>query len=57
MDFNFTEEQMMLKETARQFTEHEIEPLAVQIDVNGRLPDDLINRTIRNGYAGAIWRN
>lgn len=52
MDFNFTEEQMMLKETARQFTEHEIEPAAVQIDVNGRLPDNLINRMAQIGLFG-----
>ena len=52
MDFNFTEEQIMLKETVRRFTEHEVEPVAVEIDLSGRLPDDLINRMAQIGLFG-----
>jgi alkylation response protein AidB-like acyl-CoA dehydrogenase len=55
MDFNFTEEQEMLRELARNFTNKEIRPLAKQIDENQSIPSELIkngrNRTFRNRFS------
>ena len=44
MDFNLTEDQLMLQTMVKEFTEREIEPIAARIDQEGRLPDDLIKR-------------
>ena len=52
MDFNLTEDQLMLQTTVREFTEREIEPIATQIDREGRLPDDLIKKMARIGLFG-----
>ena len=52
MDFNLTEDQLMLQATVREFTEREIEPIATQIDREGRLPDDLIKKMAQIGLFG-----
>ena len=52
MDFNLTEDQLMLQTTVREFTEREIEPIATQIDREGRLPDDLIKKMAQIGLFG-----
>lgn len=52
MDFNLTEEQLMLQTMVREFTEREIEPIATQIDREGRLPDDLIKKMAQIGLLG-----
>jgi alkylation response protein AidB-like acyl-CoA dehydrogenase len=52
MDFNLTEEQQRLQSTAREFTVKEIEPIAQQIDEEGKLPDDLINKFAGIGLLG-----
>jgi butyryl-CoA dehydrogenase len=52
MDFNLTEEQLILQRSAREFTTREIEPVAVKIDRDGRLPDDLIGKLGRLGWLG-----
>ncbi len=52
MDFNLTEEQQMLQRMVRDFTEHEIEPIADQLDREGRLPDDLIKKYAKIGLLG-----
>ena len=52
MDFNLTEEQLMLQTMVREFTEREIEPIAVQIDREGKLPDDLIKKMAKIGLFG-----
>lgn len=44
MNFNLTEEQLLLQKTVNEFTEREIEPRAQEIDREGRLPDDLIKK-------------
>jgi len=44
MDFNLTEDQQMLQAMVKDFTEREIEPIAAQLDRDGRLPDDLIKK-------------
>jgi len=52
MDFNLTEDQLMLQATVKEFTEREIEPMAEQIDREGRLPDDLIKKMAQIGLFG-----
>ena len=44
MDIDLTEEQQLLQKTVRDFTEREINPKARQMDREGKLPDDLINK-------------
>ena len=66
MDFDLTEEQLMLQKTVRDFTEHTIEPLAAQIDAEGKIPDDIIKKmaqlkllgmTIPEKYGGTAAGN
>ncbi len=52
MDFNLTEDQLMLQTTVREFAEREIEPIAVPLDREGKLPDDLIKKMARIGLFG-----
>ena len=52
VDFNLTEEQLMLQKLVREFTEHEIEPIAAQLDREGRVPDDLIKKYANMGLLG-----
>ena len=52
MDFNLTEEQLMIQRMAKEFAEQEIEPIAVEIDQNGRLPDDMIKKMGKVGLLG-----
>ncbi|MFC2002529.1 acyl-CoA dehydrogenase family protein [Chloroflexota bacterium] len=44
MDFNLTEEQLMIQRMAKEFAEREIEPIAAEIDQKARLPDDMIKK-------------
>lgn len=41
-EFKFTEEQNMLREMAREFTDNEIKPIAAKIDKEEKIPDELI---------------
>jgi alkylation response protein AidB-like acyl-CoA dehydrogenase len=52
MDFNLTEDQLMLQTTVKEFTEREIEPIAAQLDREGKVPDDLIKKMAGIGLLG-----
>ena len=52
MDFNLTKDQQMLQTMVREFTQREIEPIADQVDREGRLPDDLIKKYAKIGLLG-----
>ena len=52
MDFNLTEDQLLLQKMAKKFTEREIDPIAAQIDREERLPDDLIKKMAQIGLFG-----
>ncbi len=52
MDFNLTEGQRILQTTVREFAKREIEPVAAQMDRDGRLPDDLIKKFAQIGLFG-----
>ncbi|NWF48912.1 MAG: acyl-CoA dehydrogenase family protein [Ignavibacteriaceae bacterium] len=51
-EFKFTEEQMMLRETVRDFTNKEIKPIAHKIDEEGQIPRDLIKKMGELGFMG-----
>jgi alkylation response protein AidB-like acyl-CoA dehydrogenase len=54
-EFKFTEEQMMLKDTVRSFVNNEIKPIAAQIDLNGEIPRDLIDKMAELGFLGIAF--
>ena len=43
-ELKFTEEQNMLRDMARDFTTNEIKPIAAKIDLEAKIPDDLIKK-------------
>lgn len=53
MDFEFTEEQKMLRKTVREFVEEEIKPIADEIDEQKEIPQDLIKEMAELGFFGA----
>jgi alkylation response protein AidB-like acyl-CoA dehydrogenase len=51
-EFKFTDEQNMLRETVRDFTDNEIKPIASRIDQEGKIPEDLIKKLGELGFLG-----
>ena len=54
MDFELTDEQRLIKETARAFTESEIVDRARENDRHERFDLDLVAKMAEQGYLGAI---
>ncbi|MGA9860348.1 MAG: acyl-CoA dehydrogenase family protein [Solirubrobacteraceae bacterium] len=54
MDFELTEEQQLVRETARAFTDNEIVPRARDNDRNQHFDTDLVAKIAQQGYLGAI---
>jgi butyryl-CoA dehydrogenase len=54
MDFDLTDEQQLIRETARDFTDKEIVPRARENDRNHHFDLDLIAQIAAQGYLGAI---
>lgn len=52
MDFGLTVEQEMIRNTAKEFAEKEIEPLAGRIDKEDRIPKDVIRKMATKGFYG-----
>ncbi|MBX8633765.1 MAG: acyl-CoA dehydrogenase family protein [Candidatus Thermoplasmatota archaeon] len=52
VDFSFSEEQELLRESARKFFETELRPLSAQIDREARFPSEIISRMAGMGYMG-----
>ena len=50
MDFNFTDEQLAFRDTARQFAEKELAPFAAEWDQHGTFPKDTIRRAGELGF-------
>ena len=46
MDYNFTQEELNIRDTIRQFAKKEIAPLVDQIEREGKMPEDLIKKII-----------
>jgi butyryl-CoA dehydrogenase len=54
IDFDLTDEQRLIRETAREFTDREIVPRARENDRNERFDTELAQRIAEMGYLGAI---
>jgi len=52
MDFQFTEEQRMIREMVRKFTDRDVRPLAAKIDQEKEIPKELIAKGAENGLFG-----
>jgi len=52
MDFDLTEEQKLVRETARDFAAREIAPKAAELDKTGRWPDEILKRMAELGLLG-----
>lgn len=54
MNFEFTEEQIMIQQTAKEFAESEILPTAVQRDIDGEFPTEIIKKLGELGFLGMM---
>ncbi len=54
MDFNFTEEQLMIQQTAKDFALSEIAPSAVERDIKAEFPYDIIKKLGDLGFMGMM---
>jgi len=54
MDFEFGQEQAMLRKTVRDFTKKEIAPIAPEIDKSGEFPWDCVNKMGHLGLFGLV---
>ena len=50
MDFNFTDEQLAFRDTARQFADKALAPFAAEWDLHGTFPKDTIRRAGELGF-------
>ncbi len=55
MNYEFTEEQKMLRGLVKEFAESEIKPLAQQIDEQEEIPQELINKIADVGFLGTAF--
>lgn len=54
MDFQFSEEQQMVLETVRSFTEKEVKPVASAMDAASEFPHQLVKKLAEMGLMGAF---
>ncbi|MBR2187963.1 MAG: acyl-CoA dehydrogenase family protein [Eubacterium sp.] len=54
MDFNLTDEQRMLQETAREFAQTSVRPRAAEIDKTNEFPEDLYQEMAELGFLAPI---
>ncbi len=52
MDFQLSEEQLMVRQTAREFAEKEIKPRAAEVDASGEFPMEIIEKLARLNFLG-----
>ncbi|MFO0638569.1 MAG: acyl-CoA dehydrogenase family protein [Polyangiaceae bacterium] len=52
MNFELTEEQRLIRDTARDFAAREIAPKAAEIDKNSRWPEEIVKRLAELGFLG-----
>ena len=50
MNFSFSEEQQLFRDSVRQFVDREVVPPAAELDEHGEFPDDLFRQCATNGY-------
>jgi len=54
MNFSFTEEQLMIKQTAKEFAESEIAPTAVERDLKAEFPYEIVKKLGELGFMGMM---
>lgn len=54
MNFEFTEEQLMIQQTAREFAESEIAPTAIERDKNAEFPAEIVKKLGELGFLGMM---
>lgn len=54
MNFNFSEEQITIRDTARDFAQNEIAPSAVERDINAEFPNEIIKKLADYGFMGMM---
>ncbi len=54
MDFKFTEEQIQIRDTAKDFAENEIAPSAVERDITAEFPAEIISKLGELGFMGMM---
>jgi len=54
MNFDFTEEQLMIQESARDFAQNEIAPSAVERDIKAEFPAEIIKKMGELGFMGMM---
>lgn len=54
MNFTFTEEHLMIKQTAKEFAESEIAPTAVERDIKGEFPYEIVKKLGELGFMGMM---
>ena len=52
MDFDLSEEQRLVRDTARDFAAREIAPKAAEIDKSGRWPSEIVAKMAELGFLG-----
>ncbi|MBI4732144.1 MAG: acyl-CoA dehydrogenase [Chloroflexi bacterium] len=53
MDFEFSQDHKVLQSSVRDFVEKEVKPLAIQIDENHMIPDELVQKMSAMGLLGS----
>ncbi|MCW8813377.1 MAG: acyl-CoA dehydrogenase [Chlorobium sp.] len=54
MNFDFTEEQLMIQESARDFAQNEIAPTSVERDIKAEFPTDIVKKIGELGFLGMM---
>jgi alkylation response protein AidB-like acyl-CoA dehydrogenase len=54
MNFNFTEEQIQIRDAAKDFAENEIAPSSIERDINAEFPTDIIEKLGELGFMGMM---
>ncbi|HEX3034387.1 MAG TPA: acyl-CoA dehydrogenase family protein, partial [Thermodesulfobacteriota bacterium] len=55
LDFEFTEEQNMFRDTIREFAKKEIEPIVDEAEKNEKFPKDLFPKLGEMGFLGIVF--
>ena len=54
MNFDLTEEQLMIQQTAREFAETEIAPTTIERDINAEFPTEIVKKMGELGFMGMM---
>src|SRR5215472_19215349 len=54
MDFDLTDEQKMIRDTARDFAARKVAPLAAELDKSGRWPGEIVKEMAQLGLLGIM---